>query len=190
MEITGPFLDRAKKRRRAPACWYRRYATTKLNPDSTLVLDAGGKAVLQRHRPYYESKAKAEADKPSIREQHEKTGSGQFLFDRKAAEDYESATKLVGGVSMIEIAKFWRLHHPDKPKRKLAELLQAFLADVKVRNGEGRHYSDLKSRVGAFIAASFGDRYADTITRQEVLNCGRRRMMSFSRPYFFASHSR
>lgn len=68
MEITGPFVDRAKKRRQAPACWYFRYATPKLNPDGTSVLDAAGKIVLKRHQPYYESKAKAEADKPSIRE--------------------------------------------------------------------------------------------------------------------------
>lgn len=169
MEITGPFLDRAKKRNKQPSCWYLRYSTPKLNPDGTSVLNADGKPILQRHRPYYESKAEAEADKPSIREQHEMTGSGQFLFDRKAAEDYESALRLVGGVPLIEIAKFWRLHHPDKPKRKLAELLQAFLADVKVRHGEGRHYSDLKSRGGMFIAAGFGGRYADTVTRQEVL---------------------
>lgn len=58
--------------------------------------------MLKQHRPYYESKAEADADadadKPSIREQHEKTGSGQFLFDRTAAEDYETALKLVGGV--------------------------------------------------------------------------------------------
>lgn len=169
MEITGPFLDRAKKANGQPACWYLRYSTPKLNPDGTSVLDIEGKVVLQRHRPYFESKAKAEADKPSIREQHEKTGSGQFLFDRKAAEDYETALKLVGGVPLIEVAKFWRLHHPDKPKRKLAELFLSFLADVKLRHGEGRHYSDLKSRGGAFIKAGFGERYADTVTRQEIL---------------------
>ena len=69
------------------------------------MLDADGNVVLKRHRPYYESKVKTEADKPSIREQHEKTGSGRFLFDRKAAEDYETALTMVGGVPLIEIAK-------------------------------------------------------------------------------------
>ena len=34
----------------------------------------------------------------------------------------------------------------------------------------GRHFSDLKSRCGTFIAAGFGERYADTVTRQEVLS--------------------
>ena len=169
MEITGPFLDRTKKRNKQPACWFLRFSTPKLNPDGTAVLQGAGKTVRQRHRPYYESKAKAAADIPSIREQHEQTGSGQFLFDRQAAADYESARKMVGGVPLIEVAKFWRLHHPDKPKRKLAELFQAFLADVKVRHGEGRHWSDLKSRGGIFITAGFGGRYAETVTRQEVL---------------------
>ncbi len=169
MDITGPFLDQAKKRRKAPTCWYLRFTTPKLNSDGTSALDAVGKIMLQRHRPYYDSKAKAEADKPSIREQHEKTGSGCFLFNRNAAEDYETALKMVGGTPLIEIAKFWRLHHPDKPTRKLAELLQAFLDDVKVRHGEGRHYSDLKSRGGAFVAAGYGERYAETVTRQDVL---------------------
>ena len=152
-----------------PACWFLRYSTPRRNADGTLVIDAAGKPLLQRHRPYYESKAKAEEDKPSIRAQYEATGSGQFLFDRKAAEDYEGALKLVGGVSLLEVARFWRLHHPDQPKRRLAELFQAFLEDVKLRHGEGRHYSDLKSRGKAFLGAGFGERYADTVTRQEIL---------------------
>ena len=54
--------------------------------------------MLQRYRHYYEYKAEAEADKPRIREQYEKAGSGQFLFDRKAAADYENALKIVGGM--------------------------------------------------------------------------------------------
>ena len=169
MEITGPFLDPEKKRRRAPACWYLRFSTPKLNPDGSSAFDAAGRLILQRHRPYYTSKALAEADKPRIREQHERAGSGQFLFDRRAADDYEAAQRITGGVPLVELAKFWRLHHPDTPKRKLAELARLFLESVKLRQGEGRHLSDLKSRVGAFVAAGFGDRYADTISRQEIL---------------------
>ena len=57
MEITGPFLDKAKKGQPKP--WYLRYSTGKLNPDGTAVLDEAGNQVLQRHRPYYASKAKA-----------------------------------------------------------------------------------------------------------------------------------
>jgi len=67
------------------------------------------------------------------------------------------------------VARFWRLRHPDQPKRRLAALFLAFLDDVKLRHGEGRHYSDLKSRGNAFLAAGFDKRYADTVTRQEIL---------------------
>jgi hypothetical protein len=87
MEITGPFLDAGKRRNKQPACWFLRYSTPRRNPDGTLVLDAAGKPLLQRHRPYYESKAKAEEDKPRILAQYAATGTGPFLFDRKAAED-------------------------------------------------------------------------------------------------------
>lgn len=169
VEITGPFLDEAKKLIGRPACWYLRYSAPKRNADGTHILDEVGRHVIQRHRPYYETKAEAQADVPRIREQHEVAGSGQFIFNRGAADDYESALKLAGGVAMLELAKFWRLHHPEKPKRRLRELMDAFLADVKLRHGDGAHYRDLKSRGRAFIAADFGERYADTVTRQEIL---------------------
>lgn len=169
MEITGPFLDEAKKLIGRPACWFVRYSTPKRNPDCTLVLDANGRPLIQRHRPFYETKAAALADLPRLREQHEISGSGQFLFNRRAADDYESALKLAGDIPMLELAKFWRLHHPDKPKRRLRELMEAFLEDVKLRHGEGAHYRDLKSRGRAFIKAGFGERYAETVTRQEIL---------------------
>ena len=170
MEITGPFLDRAKRRRRAPACWFLRYTAPKLNRDGTSVLDAAGRTVMQRHRPYYGTKALAEADKPRILAQHDTTGSGSFLFDRNAAADYEAAKKIIGDVRLVDVAKFWRLHHPEKPKPKLAALLTEFLKDVEERLGQERHYSDLKSRCGMFVAASFGERYPETITRQEILD--------------------
>ena len=169
MEITGPFLDEAKKLSGRPACWYLRYSAPKRNADGTLVLSESGRPVTQRYRPFYATKAEALADIPRIREQHEVAGSGQFIFNRQAAVDYESALKLAGGVSMLELAKFWRLHHPEKPKRRLRELMEAFLADVRLRHGDGAHYRDLKSRGRAFIAAGFGERYADTVTRQEIL---------------------
>lgn len=169
MEITGPFLDSLKKKRQQCRCWYLRYSVPRKNPDGTVLLDANGKMVLQRLRPFYESKAKAEADIPNIRAQHETTGSGHFLFDRKAVEDYDAASKLVGGIPLVEVAKFWRLHHPDKPKRNLEALFCAYLEDIKARHGEGRHYSDLKSRGRAFLAAGFCNRYSDTVTRAEIM---------------------
>lgn len=169
MEITGPFYDRAKKRSGRTGCWYLRYSVPRAKPDGSFVINADGKVVLQRHRPYYDSKALAEADKPRIQEQYGKAGAGEFLFNRVAAEDYDAALKLSGGVPMLELAKFWRLHHPEKPKRKLAELFDAFLEDLKLRNGEGRHYNDVKSRGTIFIKSGFGERYPETVTREEIL---------------------
>lgn len=170
MEIGGPFLDRVKARRRQQRCWFLRYSVPRLNADGTTVLGAQGRPVLQRFRPFYESKAKATADKPRILAQHAVTGGGDFLFNREAAADYDAARKIVGEVHLVEVAKFWRLHHPKNPKRKLGELFDEFMADVKCRLGEERHYHDLKSRGQIFIAAGFGSRYADTITRQEILD--------------------
>ncbi|MBL9213796.1 MAG: hypothetical protein JNL92_25265, partial [Opitutaceae bacterium] len=84
MEITGPFLDEAKKLSGRPACWYLRYSAPKRNADGTLVLAEKGRPVTQRYRPFYATKAEALADIPRIREQHEVAGSGQFIFNRHA----------------------------------------------------------------------------------------------------------
>ena len=167
MEITGPFLDRTKKGQPKP--WYLRYSTPKLNSDGTAVLKPDGHQVLQRHRPYYETRAKAEADKPCIVEQHGAAGSGQFLFDRNAATDYELALKITDGVALVEVARFWRLHHPKHSKQKLREFLPVFLQDLRDKLGDGRYTRDLKSRVGAFIDAGFGERFAETVTHKEVV---------------------
>lgn len=169
MQITGPFLDRAKKRAKQRSCWYLRYTTPKTNKDGTIVLQASGAPVLQRHRPFYETKAAAEADIPRILEQHGTAGAGEFLFDRAAAADYEAALKITGGVPLATVAKFWRLHHPETEKKKLGALFHDFLDDVKRRLGEERHWSDLKSRGGAFVR-SFGDRYPETVTRDQIMN--------------------
>lgn len=181
MEISGPFFDHAKKRSGRNNCWYLRYSAPRTNPDGSFVRKAGGKIVLQRHRPYYESRKLAEADKPRIQEQFTKTGVGEFLFNRAAAEDYEAALKRAGGVPMLELANFWRLHHPEKPKRKLAELFNAFLEDLKIRNVEGRHYNDVKSRGITFIKSGFGTRYPETVTRQEILTYVREMQNTSSR---------
>lgn len=175
MEITGPFKDKAKKRGGQPAYWFLRYSTPKKNPDGTALKGENGLPILQRHRPYYESKAKAEADKPNLKAQHDSAGAGDFLFDRNAAADYEAAVKIVGKMPLVEVAKFWRLHHPEKEKQKLRELLVEFLADVERLTGRGdghdtRHISDLRSRLGAFVGGPFGDRYPDTVTRKDVLS--------------------
>jgi len=50
----------------------------------------------------------------------------------------------------------------------LSELIPAFLDAIKTNLGEGRHWSDLKSRLSKF-SAEYGNRYADTVTQSEIL---------------------
>ncbi len=180
MKITGPFPDKRKKRRGQPNCWYLRYSIPRTNGDGTAVLKSDGKPVLQRYRPYYKSKAKAEADKPRIIAQHSTAGAGTFLFDRQAAGEYESALKIAGGVPISELARFWRLHHPETPGENCAALLERYIHESKKLLGiltkEGaeekttRHLSDLQSRVGAFLEAGFGSRFPETVIQRQVLD--------------------
>lgn len=166
MEITGPFLDRSKKGQPKP--WYLRYSTQKLNADGTVVLRPDGHPLLQRHRPYYATRARAEADRPRIIEQYGAAGGGEFLFDRGAAADYEAAKKMVGEMPLVEIAKFWKLHHPDHTKAKLREYLKEFLGEIENKHGKKRYWHDLKSRVGTFLGAGFGERYAESVARRDI----------------------
>lgn len=167
MKINGPTLDSSK--RGQPRPWFLSYFAPKFREDGSMITHADGRPVLQRMRPHYESRAKALADIPRIRVQHESTGSGSFLFDRNAANDYESAKRLVGKVPLLEVARFWKRHHPDEPDRRLGELLGEFLADIELRLGRGRHYSDRKSRLNAFLVAGFKDRFSGSIERMEIL---------------------
>lgn len=169
MKIGGPFRDKFKHGRQHK--WYLSFSITKKNEDGSIVFDAKGKPARERKRPYYASKEKARADIQRIRDQYAETGGGNFLFDRKAAGEFEEAKKISGGISLVEVAKFWRLHHPIKPTEKLGALYDQFMADLAIRLGkDGRTYSDRKSRLGAFLAAGFKDRYPDTVTRKETLD--------------------
>lgn len=167
MNIGGPFLNESK--RGQPKPWYLSYFVARLKPDGSAELDAEGKPLMKRVRPYYESKAKAKADIDRIREQHAVSGSGQFLHNRESAAEYEKAKKIVGAASLIDVARFWRRHHPEKPKAKLGELKDLFLADIESRLGKERHWSDRKSRLGKFLAAGFADRYPETVERVEIM---------------------
>lgn len=167
MKIRGPIKD--LKKPASPKKWFLDYRAPVLRADGSMALDERGRPRVVRHRPYYESKDAAQADKERILTQYSATGSGEFLFNRDAATDYEEARNIVGdGVSMVAIAEFWRMHHPSEKKKKLHELLPAFLQAVEMRRGDGRHLNDLKSRLKKFMT-SFGDRYPDAITRLEIL---------------------
>ena len=167
MNITGPFLDKAKHGQPSP--WYLRYTAPRKNADGTTVLQDDGRPVMQRFRPYYQSKAKAKADITRINEQHDATGAGDFIMDRQAASEFDAAKKIVGEVSLLDVAKFWRRHHPEKPVANLETLLPLFLADIEMRLGKGRTWSDRQSRVKAFLRAGFAARNPDTVDRDEIL---------------------
>ncbi len=167
--ITGPFLDKKKKAGRQPKPWFLRYSAPKVRADGGLVLGPNGRPVLQRHRPFYATKADAEADKPRLVDQFAQTGAGDFVFDWRAAEDYDAAKRMVGEISLLEVARFWRLHHPEKKTETLNDWAPRFLKAIENRGGETRHPKDLKSRVGTFLRAGFGERLPATVTRQEVL---------------------
>ena len=87
---------------------------------------------------------------------------------------------------MIELAQFWRLHHPSIAQRTFVEFKEEYLADIEVRVGLTRHYEDLKSKVG-IICQTFGDRLPATISRAEalgylkVLGKGSRTILNFKR---------
>lgn len=168
MQITGPHLDTAK--RGQPKPWFLRYSTPKTDANGSILRTPDGRPVLQRHRPYYKTKADAEADKPRIVDQHSTTGSGEFLFDRSAAAEFEAARKIAGHVPLTEVAKFWRLHHPEEKSKTLGEWQPVFIADVVSRHGKTRHEGDLRSRLDHFAAAGFRDRLPKTITRKEIIS--------------------
>jgi hypothetical protein len=168
MKIGGPYYD--KLRRGQPKPWYLSRSTERKNPDGSSVIGTNGKALRQRQRTYYESKSLATADIPRIRAQQEETGSSGYVLNRKAAEEYEIAKKITGENSLVEVAKFWRLHHPATPKAKLGELLPGFLKDLESRVEKGRHVDDRTSRLGAFLRAGYDGRYPETVTRANVLD--------------------
>lgn len=165
--VHGPFRDKAK--RGQPKEWFLRYAVPNRSEDGTPLLDADGKAALRYHRPYYESKAKAMADIPRLVEQFGETGHSTFVQSRAAVEEYEQAKQIAPEVSLVEVAKFWRLHHPVQDTKKIVEILPTFLADVERRVGKTRHWEDLKSRLNAAFLEQFGERIPETVTRHEVM---------------------
>ena len=142
------------------------------NPDGSPVLDENGRIVLDRERPFYETKEKAEADKARYEQQHATAGaSGVGLLTREQLLDYELAKGIVQDVPLLELAKFWRLHHPATAADPLHVLVPKFLEELKaLNNGEAtRHYNDLKSRLGIFCG-TLGQRMPGSVTKQEILD--------------------
>ncbi len=167
-EVHGPYRDPSK--RGQPKEWYLRYLAPVRNADGTPELDAEGKPLFKRYRPHYESKAKAAADIPRLLAQFGEAGHGSFIQSRAAAEEYEHAKKIAPEISLVDAAKFWRLHHPLQATKLIGELVPIFLEDVERRVGRTRHWSDLKSRLNGPFSARFAKQIPETVTRQEVMD--------------------
>lgn len=166
MKITGPFLDPDKEGQPKP--WFLYYRTIVKNPDGSVQMK-DGHPVTKRNRPYYKTKAAAEADKPNIIAQHGAAGaqvSGGILSRDQAAE-YEAAKSIVPDVPLPEIARFWLVHHPRTQSDKLSDYIPKILQEIKPRVSD-RHYSDLNSRLHA-MGRVLGERIPATITREDVM---------------------
>ena len=163
MKISGPFHN-AKR-----SAWYLLARRLVKNRDgSPLVVD--GKAVTRRWRPHYDTRAKAVADMERIKQQSEVAGvSAGGVLTRQQAVEFEQAKTIVPEVSLVEQARFWRLHHPEKTQASLSEWKGPFLADVEARLGKTRHWEDLSSRV-SILCQAFGPRLPATVTRVEALD--------------------
>lgn len=168
MNIRGPFFDSA--RRHSPKRWYLSYFVPKKNPDGTVIL-VEGRPVLERKRPYYRSQDDAQEDKPALLAQYASAGASSAggVLTREMAAEFEQAKHLVPETSLVDIARFWRSHHPLSNVQRIRELTPIYLAAVLARLGPTAHYEDLKSRVGKILVAGFGDRIPETVTAHEAM---------------------
>lgn len=168
MRIAGPFLH--PQRKQSPKKWFLRYFVPDRNPDGSLRLNAEGRAIKKKCRPYYLSKEATQADKVRLEGQQSTTGAGAAcILTRAQVEDFEAVRAIVSETSLFELAKFWRLRHPTVSTLTIAEHKPKFLDWINSRLGGTRHYEDLKSRFDLFCAAGFGIRLPATVTREEFL---------------------
>lgn len=168
MKIGGPFLDKA--RRTNPKKWFLQYYVAKLDTNGAALMTPEGKIVKERKRPYYETKADAEADKPRIHAQTQTSGTGSFVSNRAAQLAFESAVEILGDASLVVVAaNYYRKHHPAQGSVDVAKAVNLALGFVKSMHGDkSRHYSDLKSRLGRF-APAFSGRAITSLERGEIL---------------------
>lgn len=167
MYIAGPIFD--PRRKTAKKKWFLRYFAAEQNPDGTPRLNPAGRVVKIKRRPYYKTKEEAQADKARLEQQHGTAGEGAGgLLTRAEVDDYEQAKQEAPEATMLALARFWRLHHPQEATATIAQLVPRFLAWVSARLGQERHYQDLDSRLGLF-GQRFGERLPATFTRAEFL---------------------
>ena len=188
MTVTGPFHDKTKKRRKGrkkPKRWYLRVVKEAKDSSGAQIMK-NGEVVTKRWRPYFWSEPLAQAEKDSIESQADSAGSGDFVHTRATATEYDKAKKIVGKASLIDVAKFWRTHHPELPTEQCRKLFPKFIlhmrrmdagegvqvevddAGLPKPTGDNRNISDLRSRVGAFVETEYGARFPKSIDRDDV----------------------
>lgn len=170
MKISGPHFDQARKS--AKKSWWLSYSVPKIGPDGAAVIGENGRAVLERKRPYYETQADAIADKPRIAAQYGTGGAGAFVQSREAMAEYEAARRVLpAGVSLVQVAEYWRRHHPAGEAMTLGVARERFIANRKLLLGEDkqRHVQDLSWRTKAFVDTR-AERVPASVARKEILD--------------------
>lgn len=166
MKISGPHFD--PRRKDANKSWYLSYFAAVLDASGKPKLE-NGSPIKKRYRPYFETKKAAKAEKESLGEQYNATGSGVFVHSREALVDYEAAKRVLPkGVSMLTAAKFFLKHNPEVVPATIEQRRTDFLDYMEKLHGRDRHLSDLKSRTQSLVDA-FASRVPDTITRREAM---------------------
>lgn len=168
MKIGGPFRDKA--RRQATKKWYLSYFVPKIVATGSAVL-VDGKPVLERKRPYYETQEDAQADKPRILAQYGAAGNmvEGGVLSREDAAEFAEAKKIAPEVSLPDLARFWRKHHPLEATMRISGHVKRVLDRIEARGGRTKQWEDLKSRLKIF-AGAFGERIPETITRKEFID--------------------
>jgi hypothetical protein len=166
MKISGPHLDPARKG--APKPWYLSYFAAVLDDAGHQVV-VDGKPKRTRRRPYYATKASAQADKESLVEQFTAAGAGTFIHSRTAQLDYERARRaLPDGVTVESAALFYLKHHPSGEVVSIEAARSRFLTAIERLRKKDHHYWDLRTRTSG-LARAFAGRDPNTITRKEAM---------------------
>lgn len=147
-----------------------RFRVPLINPDGSPKLRPDGRQQFSRARPYFKTRQEAEIEAQFIREQHSVAGFSASLLSRAAVMEYEAAKNLVGDVNLVELARFWRTHHPSKVIYTVSQLVEIFLERIKSRVGATRHVGDLHTRLRGRFLETFGNRYPESIQRKEIID--------------------
>ncbi len=165
--VSGPYLNSKKF---GPRKWYLHFRVPATNPDGSPKIDAKGRQKFERRRPHFKTRQEAEIEAQFIREQYDVAGFSSSLLSRAAVMEYEAAKNIVGDVNLVELARFWRTHHPSKVIYTVGQLVEIFLERLKKRVGDTRHVGDMSARLRGRFVDVFGSRYPESIQRKEIID--------------------